>query len=139
MYQISNEVTLGVTEREILKQVSDVVTKVAELEEAERLNIKKGDSSLDVKDGCLRALGVLTSCAKLSTNELLKLSASVKFGACLGYINIPDVSAIDDLVVKMRPANINAAAGKELSSLARDEYRADYVTKHIKQMMQGGN
>ncbi len=138
MYQISNEVTLGVTEREILKQVGDVVRKVAELEEAERLSLKKGDSALDVKDGCMRSFGILTNCAKLSTSELIKLTASVKLGACLGYIDISDPSEIDDLVIKMRPANINEAAGRELTPVERDIYRAEYVTKHIKQI-KGGN
>ncbi len=139
MYQISNEVTLGVTEREILKQVGDVVSKVAELEQAERLSLKKGDAALDVKDECLRSYGILTNCAKLSTSELIKLTASVKLGACLGYVNISDVSEIDDLVIKMRPANINAAAGRALTPVERDIYRADYVAKHVKQMTQGGN
>lgn len=139
MYQISNEVTLGVTEREILKQVGDVVKKVAELEEGERLNLLKGESSLDVKDNCLRALGILTNCAKLSTSELLKLSANVKLGACLGFIKLSDFSQIDEIVIKMRPANINAAAGRELTPLERDIYRAEYVTKHITQLIQGGN
>lgn len=139
MYQISNEVTLGVTEREILKQVGDVVKKVAELEEAERLNIKRGSSALEVKDNCLRSYGILTNCAKLTTSELLKFSSSVKLGACLGYIDISDVSEIDDIVTKMRPANINSAAGRELSPIERDIYRAEYVTKHIKQITKGGN
>ncbi len=139
MYQISNEVTLGVTEKEILTQVGDVVKKVAELEEAERLNLKKGPSSLEIKDNCMRAYGILTNCAVLATNELLKLAASVKLGACLGYINIDDVSAIDDLVIKMRPANITAAAGRALSPVERDVYRAEYVTKHLRQLTKGGN
>ncbi len=139
MYQISNEVTLGVTEREILQQVGDVVKKVAELEEGERLNLQKGDSALGIKDDCLRSFGILTNCAKLSTTELLKLSANVKLGACLKYINIDDVSQIDDLVTKMSPANINAAAGRELTPAERDVYRAEYVTKHVKQLIQGGN
>lgn len=134
MYQISNEVTLGVTEEEILTQVSAVVKKVAELEETERLNLKKGSSALDIKDECLRAYGILTNCAKLATSELLKLSAGVKLGACIGYISIDDVSAIDDLVIKMRPANITAAAGRPLTPIERDVYRAEYTAKHLKQI-----
>lgn len=139
MYQISNEVTLGVTEDEILTQVEEVVKKVAELEEAERLNLRKSSSALDIKDECMRAYGILTNCAKLTTSELIKLSASVKLGACLGYINVKDVSEIDELVVKMRPANITAAASRQLTAIERDIYRAEYVTKHLKQITEGGN
>lgn len=132
MYQISNEVTLGVTEEEILTQVEEVVNKVVQLENAERENLKRGSSSLEIQDECLRSYGILTNCAKLSTGELIKLAANVKLGACLDYIKIKDVPAIDDLVIKMRPANINSAAARQLTPIERDIYRAQYVSKFLK-------
>ena len=134
MYQISNEVTLGVTEEEILSEVEKVVNKVCELEEAERRNLQKGSSALDIRDECMRSYGILTNCAKLSTSELIKLSANVKLGACLGYLDIADVSAIDDLVLKLSPSNITAAAGKSLTATERDVYRAQYCVKELKKM-----
>ena len=132
MYQISNEVTLGVSEEEILSQVEEVVKKVCRLEEAERLKLKQGGNALEIQDNCMRSLGILTNCAKLSTGELIKLSSNVKLGACLGYIPIDDVSLIDDLVVKMRPSNINAAAARQLTPIERDVYRAKYVSESLK-------
>lgn len=135
MYQISNEVTLGVTEEEILSQVEEVVEKICALEIAERNNLKTGASALEVKDECLRSYGILTNCACLTTNELIKLSANVKLGACLGYIDIDDVSAVDGLVVKMRPSNINAAADRTLAPIERDVYRAQYVSNFLKSLV----
>lgn len=134
MYQISNEVTLGVTEEEILAQVEEVVNKVAELEESERLAIKKGASALETEDECRRAYGILTNCAKLTTGELIKYAANVKLGACLGYIDIDDVSLIDELVVKMRPSNITAAAQRALTATERDVYRAGYTSDYLKKI-----
>ncbi len=131
VYQISNEVTLGVSEEEILSQVEEVVGKVCELEEAERNSLKDGRAALEIEDECRRSYGILTNCAKLSTGELTKLAAYVKLGACLGYIKIGDVSQIDELVVKMRPSNINAAAARQLTPAERDVYRAQYVAKYI--------
>lgn len=134
MYQVSNEVTLGVSEEEILSQVDDVVKKLCELEQAERQNLAKGPSALDLRDECMRAFGILTNCAKLTTGELVKLTAKVKLGACLGYIKISDVSEIDSLVVKLRPSNINAMAEKQLTPLERDVYRAKYCAKSLKKL-----
>lgn len=134
MYQISNEVTLGVSEEEILSQVEEVVEKVCELEEEERRNLMRGSSALEVQDECLRAYGILTNCAKISTREFINLAAKVKLGACLGYINIRDVSKIDGLTLKLSPSNINAAAGKQLTPLERDVYRAQYCAKAFKKM-----
>ncbi|MDE6868397.1 MAG: ATP--guanido phosphotransferase, partial [Clostridia bacterium] len=115
LYQISNEVTLGVTEEEILKQVGEVVKKVGELEENERRVIMNSPKALDIQDECMRAYGILTNCAKVSSNEFVRLASKVKLGACLGYIGLSDVSEIDDLIVKMRPTNINAAAQRPLT------------------------
>ncbi len=133
-YQISNEVTLGVTEEEILSQVDEVVKKLCLLEETERRNLMRGSSALEIQDECLRAYGILTNCAKISTGEFIKLSAKVKLGACLGYINITEVGAIDDLAIKLSPSNITAAAGKQLTPLERDVYRAQYCAKAFKKM-----
>ncbi len=135
MYQISNEVTLGVTEEDILSQVEEVVKKVCQLEETERERLKTGAAALDIQDECLRSLGILTNCAKLTTEELIKYAAGVKLGACLGYVNLDDVSAIDELVVKMRPSNITAAAERELTPLERDIYRAQYTGKYLKKII----
>lgn len=132
MFQISNEVTLGVTEEYIINQVDEIVRKLCALEEAEREKLAKGEHALDIKDECLRSYGILTNCAKLSTDELLRYSSSVKLGACLGYINMEDVTQIDDLVIKMRPSNITAAAGRQLTPLERDVYRAQYTAKYLK-------
>ena len=135
IYQISNEVTLGVTEEEILALVEDVVKRVCALEEVQRENLKSCPSALDIKDECLRSYGILTNCAKLSTGELVKLAAAVKLGACLGYINLDDVSLIDELVVKMRPSNINTAAERVIPPLERDVYRAQHVSKYLKKII----
>ena len=133
-YQISNEVTLGVTEEEILNQVEEIVKKICEMEAAERRNLLRGPDALDIEDECLRAYGILTNCAKLSTREFIKLCSKVKLGACLGFIDISDVSQIDDLVVKLSPSNITAAAAQQLTATERDVYRAQCCQKALKKM-----
>ena len=130
-YQISNEVTLGVTEEEILNQVEEVVKKVCELEAAERRTLLNGPNAIEVQDECLRAYGILTNCAKISAREFIKLTAKVKLGACLGFIDIPDVSLIDDLVVKLSPSNIAATASQQFTALERDIYRAKCCKKEF--------
>lgn len=134
LYQISNEVTLGVTEEEILRQVGEVVKKVCALEEAERHNLLKSDRALDIQDECQRAYGILTNCAKVSTNEFVKLISKVKLGACLGFIKLSDISEIDSLMVKLRPTNINAAAQRPLTPLERDIYRARCAAATLKKL-----
>lgn len=134
-YQISNEVTLGVTEEEILSQVEEVVKKVCEMEAAERRTLLRGAKALEIQDECLRSYGILTNCAKISSHEFIRLCAKVKLGACLGYIDVSDVSAIDDLVVKLSPSNIAAAAAQQLTATERDVYRAQCCKKAFENMI----
>ena len=133
-YQISNEVTLGVTETEILRGVEEVVLKICKLEETERERLATGVSALDIQDECLRSYGILLNCAKLTTEELIRLAANVKLGAALGYIKNGNVANIDELVVKMRPSNIMEAAAKKLTPLERDVYRAQYTGKFLRKI-----
>ena len=85
---------------------------------------------------CLRAYGTATNCAILASGELTGLAADIKLGACLGYIPIDGVAAIDEIVTRMRPYNINKSAGRNLSASERDVYRAEYVGEHIRRLAQ---
>lgn len=136
MYQISNEVTLGVTEEEILSQVNSAVKKIAEMEQSERMKLKLGSQAVTLKDKCLRSLGILTNCALMSGEEFENLCAFVKLGACLGYIGIKDITLIDDLMIKMKPSNLCLESGRQLTAAERDTYRAEYAAKQIKKLLQ---
>ncbi|MGN0806697.1 MAG: ATP--guanido phosphotransferase [Candidatus Coproplasma sp.] len=133
-YQLSNEVTLGVSEEDVLRFVEQVVSKVVALEASERERLKTGDEGLALKDKCLRAYGTLTNCALMSHGEFDKLCADLKLAVCLGYVRMNDVSAIDELMIKMKPSNLNVLAGRKLSAKERDEYRATYASNRIKSL-----
>lgn len=134
MYQVSNEVTLGYSEEEIITRVDEIVRKICDIEAAERGKLKTGENRLIVKDKCMRAYGVATNCVVLSSSELAHLAADIKLGACLGYIPIADISGIDDIVARMQPYNITRSAGRELAAGERDAYRAEYTANHLKKL-----
>ncbi len=133
MYQLSNEVTLGVTEDEILTQVEEIVARVAEMEESERLKLKTCERAMQIKDTCLRSFGVLTNCALMPSEEFEKLCANLKLGICLGYLDFGGIGWIDDLMIKMKPSNINLLAGRKLTAAERDAYRADFSSRRIRE------
>ncbi len=135
IYQISNEVTLGVTEEKILGQVENVVGKIVEMEAEERRQLKSSEASVDIKDRCLRAYGLLTNCALLTHGELDDLCADLKLGVCLGYLNCENIEAIDELTFKMKPSNLNVRAGRILEERERDIYCAHQVSQKIKNLV----
>lgn len=135
LYQISNEVTLGVTEDEIISQVTAVVNKIVEMEASERERLKKGSGAIEIKDKCLRAYGVLSNCALMSSEEFVSLCADLKLAACLGYVDVTDITEIDDLIVSMKPSNVNLLAGRKLTPEERDSYRAKYASGKLKNIV----
>lgn len=131
MYQLSNEVTLGVTEEEIISLVEQVVERVAEMELSERKKLRTNERAMQIKDACLRSYGVLTNCIMMPSEEFEKLCANLKLGVCLGYLSSEDIGWIDDLMIRMKPSNINLIAGRTLSAEERDIYRAEYARRHV--------
>lgn len=126
-YQLSNEVTLGVTEYDIISTVEETVEQicVAERKEMERLYIKH---ELKTMDKAKRSYGVLTNAVMLNYSEFLDYIAWVKLGAMLGLIDIDDLDAIDDLIISVRPASLSEQYGKKLAPLDRDLFRAKVVS-----------
>ena len=130
IYQISNEVTLGVSEQEIIKEVEQTVLEIcqAERDATERLYVK---NELATMDRARKSYGVLTNALMLGYGEFLTHISNVKLGAMLGLISISDLSAIDDLIIRVRPANVCEQYGKKLSALNRDLFRAEIVANKL--------
>jgi len=130
MYQISNEVTLGVSEYEIISAVNETVLSIcqAERDEMEKLYAKH---ELKTMDKAKKSFGVLTNAVMLSYGEFLSHVSNVKLGAMMGLINLSNLSAIDDLIIKTRPANVCEQYGRKLSALNRDLFRAEIVGKTL--------
>lgn len=136
MYQISNEITLGPSEREILQLVYDAVYKIAETEVRARKEMY-ADDPVGIRDACGRAYGVLTNCAKLEYGEFLRLMADFKMGVSLGIYETEKISELDDLVIGMRDSNIMRFFTGRLSKSELSVYRAEYVQKKLKEISDG--
>ena len=137
LFQISNEVTLGYTEDEILSVVERAVQTVVEMElrERERMRVEEG---VALKDKIMRSYGVLSNCCKIDLHEFSVRVSDVKFGVALGYFGEGDeqerMADLDDLIVEMRPANINRLNGAPLDAEQQNEFRAEYAAIKLKSM-----
>jgi len=129
-YQISNEVTLGLSEIEILKTVNETCEKIAEAERREMEHIY-GAQQLKTTDRARKAFGILTNALLLPYDEFLARIAEVKLGAMLGMTEITDVEKLDDLILRVRPAVLCDNYGKALSATERDLVRAEVVASQL--------
>ena len=133
VYQISNEITLGLSEYEILELVENAVITVCKAERAESERLF-GSAELTVMDRAKKSYGILTNAVLLSYDEFITELARVKLGAMMGFIDIRDLPRLDDLAVAVRPANLSLAYGKRLNETERDLYRAETVRKVLSEL-----
>lgn len=122
-YQVSNQTTLGRSERDIVEEFAGgIVPRFVEYERgARRVLLERDPSSLD--DRVHRALGILRSCRLLSLDESVKYLSRVRLGVTLGRIGDVRLELVNRLLLEVQPAHLARATGYELGN-ARAERAA---------------
>ena len=130
-YQISNEVTLGVTEEEIISKVSEAVLTVCE---AERQTLERyfSVSNANIRKVCFEAMDSFETAKSLSYETFIDYISRVRLGVSLGLFSFKNPEAIDDLIITARPANLCEYFGKNLSPEERDVSRGYLVRNSLK-------
>lgn len=128
MYQISNQISLGVTEEEILSNLEAVVGEII-LQENKAREILMSKYKYEMEDKIFRALGVLKSSILLSTREALELLSYVRMGVEMAIINDVDSNILNKLLVNIQPATLEIIVGRKLNEKEKNIERAKYVKK----------
>ncbi len=127
IYQLSNQVTLGISEQAAIKNLNSIAMQIISQEKQARSSLVKDE---DYLDNISRAYGILTSAYKLTSDELMKLISFVRVGVSEGILSIP-AEKLSALTVTLQPATLNCAAGKTLSRNERDILRAQKVKEEL--------
>jgi len=130
LYQISNQITLGLTEMDILNNINAVVDQVIRREQISREQILK-NHSYELEDKIFRALGILKSAVILSSKEGLNLLSNVRLGVEMEILKDIEISKINELSIEMEPANLQLKNSKKLSERERDIFRAKLVREKL--------
>ncbi len=127
IYQLSNQVTLGISESAALQNLTSIAMQIVSQEKQARASLIKDE---DFIDKIYRSWGILRSAYKLTSNELTNLISYVKMGAAEGIIDVP-TEKLTQMFIELQPATINVAQGKTLSQSERDVLRAEKVRKEL--------
>ena len=127
LYQLSNQVSLGISEKSAIDNLKTITLQLAAQERAAR---EEASKSIETEDAVFRAYGILKAARISSTKEFMSLISKVRLGAVLGMIKT-DLKTINELMVSMQPATINAFVGKTLSLEERDVERAKIVRERL--------
>jgi len=126
MFQISNQITLGKTENEIIEHLEQIVLEVIEHEKNARLRMMD-EQEVKVHDHIGRAYGVLANAALMSSGEALDLLSAIRLGIDLGLLSDITRRDIDQLFIGIHPAHLQKEAGETLSPEERDSKRAQLI------------
>ena len=127
IYQISNQVTLGITEEDTLKKLNDVVKQITENENELRALITP-EKNPQIVDKICRAEGILRHAYMLSSKEFLSYYADVRLGLTLGIVQGIEYQTLDSLLVEMMPYHLALNQKKQaMSEKERDILRAELV------------
>ena len=130
LYQISNNQTIGITEKEIITNVKNIAEKIIEQERTARKYLCKNE--IELQDVVHRAYGVLTNAVKINPDESRKLLSEVKMGVDLGILNELDDGQVRKLELYTKPGNLQKYVGKTLDGYEREIKRAEVIKQIIK-------
>lgn len=130
IYQISNQITLGHSETDIIENLKSVTTQIIEQEKKARDRLLQ-EKEIELRDTISRSYGTLKYAYRISSDEALKLLSNVKLGIDMGILKDVDKKVLSELMVLIRPAHVQKINGKELNSLERDIKRAELIQTRL--------
>lgn len=129
LYQVSNKISLGTTNEEIINNVKSIAEKLIEQEKNAREYLK--NRGIDFEDKIYRDFGILKSARKISYAECVKLVSMVKLGIDMGIIKEIDQRKINEISVISKPATLQKCCKEDLDANGRDIKRAELIKKII--------
>lgn len=137
-YQISNQITLGKSEVELVSQVGDIVPQIIDYERKAREVLVK-ESHETLHDRVSRAYGILQTAQTISSEETMHLLSSVRMGVNLGLIHDVAIPTLNELFIHTQPAHLQKLRGSELDTTDRNIERARYLRQHLNKEAGGDN
>ncbi len=125
MYQLSNQVTLGISEKAALENLKNITEQLVNQEKITRERLFE---SLETKDAVFRSLGILKYAKSISHDEAMKLLSNVRMGIAAGEIKEVSAETVDRLFTEIQPAALMVKENKRLSPEERDKIRAELIS-----------
>ena len=127
-YQLSNQVTLGISEKAAIDNLRNITSQLITQEMKARDSIL---GSIEVEDKIARALGTLKSALIMDHAEAMNLLSLVRLGVSSKKLNTLSTDSIDKLIVEIQPASVMTKYGEDLTPQQRDIKRADMIRERF--------
>ena len=130
LYLVSNQVTLGRTEQELISAVTAVGHQLTDMEMALReKSLQNGRNALE--DTIYRAWGIMQYARCMGQNEFFKHWSGVRLGAAMGMLPVK-LATLDAMLEQVQEANLQALMESTVTGRALDEKRAECIRAMLK-------
>lgn len=131
VFQVSNQMTLGESETDIVEKLNKVVAQIVEHEENGRASLLEKKPKV-VYNHIGRAYGILANAHSISSKETMNLLSLLRLGGDLGLF--PDMAGalVDELFIITQPAHLQRQFSEKLNAEERDLLRADMLRERLR-------
>ena len=129
VYQVSNQITLGISEKDTIERLEDIVRQIARNEAALR---EKMLENISIEDRVFRSYGIAREARIMSSQEFMKLMSDIRVGIEGGLLNL-DTKVLDELCIKVQPYTLMLYGGEGMEIRQRDIKRAEIVRDKLKE------
>lgn len=130
IFQISNQITLGKSEQDIILDLKNVVEQIVQQERSARESIVK-TADIQLEDKVWRSLGILKNSRIIESKEAAKCLSDVRLGIDIGYIENISRNILNELMILTQPGFLQQYAGGPLRPFERDVRRATLIRERL--------
>ncbi|OEF96385.1 protein arginine kinase [Vulcanibacillus modesticaldus] len=130
LFQISNQITLGQSEEDIIRNLHGVVNQIIELERQSRRNLVE-EKRFQIEDKVGRAYGILSNAKIIDSKEAAQRLSDLRLGIDLKMIKGISASVVNELMVMTQPGFLQYIANEILTPEERDIRRATIIRKKL--------
>jgi protein arginine kinase len=131
IFQISNQITLGKSEEDIVDDLKSVVSQIISQERSAREALAK-TSDIQLEDRVFRSYGILANSRIIETKEAAQCLSDLRLGIDMGYIKNISKSILNELMILTQPGFLQQYAGGPLQPDERDIRRAALIRERLK-------
>jgi len=129
-FQISNQITLGLVELDVVDKLDRVIKQIIGHEQNARRSLS-GINKTEVEDRIFRSYGILKNAHIITSNETVELLSMVRLGVDTGLLKGLTLATLNDLFISIQPAHLQKLEGKALSARDRDIKRAEVIRSKL--------
>ncbi len=130
LYQLSNQVTLGRSEEDMIKTLIAAAAQIADHERAVREKLRE-DDGLMMLDKLMRSVGLMGHARLMNSQEFMQRYSDLRLLAAMGVVDA-DLTELDQLMMDLQPGSLGVRAGDDLGETEQSAMRADLLREYIR-------